>query len=873
MNQRICLVLSAVLLISGGCCSAFAGFLPVPSEFSTLQAAVDASFDGDVVLVAPGVYKGDGNCNVEIGLYRDIVILSEAGAEETIIDCEGDGRGFLFSNCQSELIGFTVINGANNDFGGGILCDNAIPHIIDCVIKNNRASLGGGGIAGLEHSWPLLYSCVLDSNVVEDPVAGKGGGLFFEGDGNSSPSIQSCFIRGNTARMGGGLFLELFGPIKLISIINTAFFDNGAIQGGAAYIADSPPTFTNCTMVANRSREGGALFIGAEARPSFLNSIAWNNLEDGIPGQFAPGSASILVEYSDVEGGWQGEGNINVDPMFVDQDGANLHLSVDSPCINAGSNQWRRVINDIDLDVRPDPSSGIPDMGVDEYCFVKAARPKEDGMRRTLPPRKPHATGPRLLRPATDTPDTLLVPAEYSSIREAIEASVDGDLILVSPGTYYEHDLDFGGRRIEVRGDSGAASTVIDCQSAGRGFFFGNGESYDSRLTGFTIRSGYVLADGGAVACIGSSPTFEGNIFELNGAAAHNGGGMFCSGGSSPKLTGCEFRGNRSIYFGGGMHCRNESSPEISECLFIDNMSGYGREEGGGLYCTAGSSPIIKKCEFERNTGLYGGAICSKDHSSPVIEECLISENYAYKAGGGIAAMFNSYPEIRYCTIVNNIASRNATFGYDTGGGIFCAYYSSPDIVGNILLGNIAFNGGGIDCTAFSSPSIVNCIIAENIGDTDGGGLRVSGGCAPELIHSTLTGNIAYSDNFPNQGHGGGIRVNSSTLQIVNSIVWGNSARFAGNEIYVSSGEVTASYSDIGEGWPGLGNIDADPLFIDPEKQDFHIAEDSPCVDVALTIEDIICDVDRELRPDPLTGKSEIGADEVSQGSFCDDKY
>lgn len=869
MNRKFCIYVLSILFVFGGSFNVFAGYLAVPSQFATLQDAVDAAFDGDVVLAAPGVFTGEGNRDVEIGIYRDIVIQSESGAAETIIDCEGLGRGFLFNNCQSDLIGFTIINGADNDFGGGILCNNAIPHIIDCVIKRNRASLGGGGIAGIGHSWPLIESCVFDSNSVEDPTVGKGGAIFFEGDGASSPLIRNTLIRWNSARMGGGLFFELFDPKKLIAIINTMFFENAAILGGAAFITDSAPNFSNCTLVSNRARDGGALFIGEEAEPSFLNSIAWNNTEDGLPGQFAPDSASIFIKYSDIEGGWQGSGNIDADPDFRNMASGDLHLTPGSPCRNAGTMDWKPARLDIDGELRPDPRSGIVDIGMDEYCFVKPAKPEEDAMRRELPPRTARVASERFSGSAKDTADTLLVPAEYPSIREAIEASVDNDLILVSPGAYYEHDLDFAGRRIEIRGVSGAESTVLDCESAGRGFLFGNGEENDSRLTGFTIRNGYILSDGGAIACIGSSPSIEGINFELNGAVAHNGGGIFCAGRSSPTIYACEFRGNRAFYFGGAIHCRDKSSPSISECLFVDNDAGYGREEGGGIYCTAGSSPVISECSFEGNTGLYGGAICCKDNSSPVIEDCSITGNHAYKAGGGIAAMFCSNPEIRYCTISGNVGSRMATFGYDTGGGIFCAYYSSPPITGNTLIGNVAYNGGGIDCTGFSSPSIVNCIIADNIGDTDGGGLRASGDSSPELIYCTITGNIAYSENFPNQGYGGGVRINKSSVQIVDSIIWGNFARIDGSEIYLSSGEVSVNYSDVGGGWPGVGNMDADPLFINPETADYHISEESPCIDVAINIPEIVCDVDLELRPDPLTGKPDIGADELSQGSFC----
>lgn len=137
------------------------------------------------------------------------------------------------------------------------------------------------------------------------------------------------------------------------------------------------------------------------------------------------------------------------------------------------------------------------------------------------------------------------------------------------------------------------------------------------------------------------------------------------------------------------------------------------------------------------------------------------------------------------------------------GGGIRCALASSPTILGNLIVGNEGPSGGGILCSA-SSPIIRN---------------------------TTFTGNMAYN--------GGGLAcVYHSDPQVINCILWGDTAE-TGKEIYVDgSSSVVVRYSDVGGGWPGEGNIAADPLFTTGALGDHYLSQmmagqeqESPCVD------------------------------------------
>ena len=121
--------------------------LRVPSQYAAIQAAIDHATDGDTVLVADGLYTGEGNKNIDFR-GKAIVLRSENGAEVCIIDCEGCGRGFYFHSGEtaSSLVdGFTVTHG-REELGGGICCkDSSSPTITNNIFMDNTGVYWGGG--------------------------------------------------------------------------------------------------------------------------------------------------------------------------------------------------------------------------------------------------------------------------------------------------------------------------------------------------------------------------------------------------------------------------------------------------------------------------------------------------------------------------------------------------------------------------------------------------------------------------------------------------------------------------------------------------------------------------------------------------------
>lgn len=137
----------------------------VPYDYSTIQEGIDASSDGDTVLVADGLYAGPGNRDIDFG-GRAILLTSEHGPEETAIDCEREGRGFSFHSGEgpgSVLRGLTIRGGKVPLIGGGVLCISSSPTIEDCIIVGNEAEHGAGIFTG--YGSPLIRRNWIEDNL------------------------------------------------------------------------------------------------------------------------------------------------------------------------------------------------------------------------------------------------------------------------------------------------------------------------------------------------------------------------------------------------------------------------------------------------------------------------------------------------------------------------------------------------------------------------------------------------------------------------------------------------------------------------------------------------------------------------------------
>ena len=258
-------------------------------DYVTIQAAINASVNGDVIELCDAIFSGDGNRDVDY-LGKAITVRSQSGNPQAcIIDCGGNPhRGFYFHSGEgssSLLEGVTIMGGSSVE-GGGIHCAGASPTINDCILRGNFCRMGygaglfctncaptltgcsfiangdgtetgGAGMACVASSSPVLVSCTFETNRAQ---AG-GGGLFC--DASSSPSLTACTFSGNVITApngyGGGLFCHSYSSPVLVDCV---FSDNAAALGaGAAFFDHCDPSVTDCLFLENTSQNGGGAYF------------------------------------------------------------------------------------------------------------------------------------------------------------------------------------------------------------------------------------------------------------------------------------------------------------------------------------------------------------------------------------------------------------------------------------------------------------------------------------------------------------------------------------------------------------------------------------------------------------------------------------
>lgn len=374
-SKKILEALVLIVVFSLVCVSANAATRYVPSsQYSTIQAAINACNNGDTVVVAPDTYTGPGNRAIYFN-GKAITVRSETGPENCIIDGEGYGApGFLFTNAETEnsvLDGFTITN-----FNScGIYCYSSSPTIRNCIISNNTATYGGG-IDCREYSHPNITKCVIRGNT--STTGGYGGGGIFCNWG-CDPKISNCVITSNSAAYrGGGIYFRHFCHLKLI---NCEISKNTAYDGGGiCHAMFDRLEIINCTIAENiASNNGGGLYLDYVGPPiTISNSNLWGNTASNSGNQiFKEGYRIPTFSFCDIEGcggsggGWDsalgndGGNNIDIDPRFVDSGAGDYHLIPNSPCNNAGDPSGSYA-GQTDIDGEPRVMNGRIDIGADE---------------------------------------------------------------------------------------------------------------------------------------------------------------------------------------------------------------------------------------------------------------------------------------------------------------------------------------------------------------------------------------------------------------------------------------------------------------------------------------------------------------------------
>ncbi len=468
----------------------------------------------------------------------------------------------------------------------------------------------------------------------------------------------------------------------------------------------------------------------------------------------------------------------------------------------------------------------------------------------------------------------------FDAIQEGVDAAVNGDTVLVLDGTYTgvgNRDVELSGRLITVRSQNGPAACIIDCEQSGRAFRFAGVDSTGAVVEGFTTTNGHGTGWGGGAMLLldAGRPTVIGCVFIENDSTG-DGGGAVATVIGQPEFIGCRFINNSADYQGGAV--LNMGYVTLVDCLFSGNSvtSADPADGGGGIYILS-SAATITNCGFEGNSARHGGAIyLSASHAT--LTDCDFSGNTASARGGAIhnLGLHHSPPKLERCTFTGNrsdwdggaiyngddamITLSDCTFTANSstsGGGAVCNISCSAIVVGSAFSRNGSFYGGAV-YNQSSNPTVMSCQFDGNTASQGGAIYNVSS--SPMITNGAFSGNSAE--------YGGGIMVDTGSPDVTDCTFCGNEATTgggllnwfgapalancvfwgdAGGEIVDLAGMIAVGYSDVQGGWPGTGNIDADPLVMttpdagpdgvwgteDDDYGDLRLQAGSPCIDAA----------------------------------------
>jgi len=230
---------------------------------------------------------------------------------------------------------------------------------------------------------------------------------------------------------------------------------------------------------------------------------------------------------------------------------------------------------------------------------------------------------------------TLTVsPGDKSGISGALAAANFGDVVLVSPGIYYEQAMYFPDG-VTLQGTTGIAQDVEIVTAGPISAFIMDGAGPMTLIADLTVRfddQGMMPADRGAGAYLsGASPVFSNVVFL--GLESSYGGAVYCADGSAPIFSGCRFSGNYAMAVGGAVACVGASAPEFQQCLFEDNLAEI---SGGTINAALGSAPSLTECTIVQGAAAVGSGLASWD-GGLVLDRVIITGGLDGRAWDGDA--------------------------------------------------------------------------------------------------------------------------------------------------------------------------------------------------------------------------------------------
>lgn len=705
------------------------------------------------------------------------------------------GRDSRLEGCS--LIGNIALGSGGRSWecvGGGLHVGGPDPlTVVECEFRDNQAAGGSGGGIGSDRAPLILTKSVVAGNVAfipDGPVGLRGGGGVAVLGADAPSSFLECEITDNRAGSegvdlihGGGVFVH--GGTSEFSY--TEISKNSVVgvvgKGGGVYAPNS--RFTNCVVSGNWVPGNGG---GVYTSNSELTSCV-------VSGNRAQGSGGgIYTSNSDFV-------KCVVSANVVQGDGGGVYMDA----LSSTSVAALRVENTDILNNRAE-GKGSRGGGVFVLCnksddALSSLAVNFDGC--AISSNRAEDGAGVYAELALDGEGKLWNDSGLRFLGGNVNSNVatgsGGGVYVNNPATIREpfglycsasmagnSAYSFGGglRAVSVPVEIESATISGNLAGWGGGVSIYNFRSPDAgvRIYESSIVNNTAGLEGGGVHLNSAEAVVDACLIQSNwagdGTTVGDGGGLWSYGGDL-EIRHSILGGNSAYRGGGGFSWKQATEVRYVNCSFAANSAW----SGGGLHARDGSTLELENCFLDENSAQFGGGAYEYD-AKMRLNNVSLRSNEAAGAGGGLYGVFSEL-EMSNCTL-----SQNLDFG-DTGGGGLYTYAVDGTVRGSIFEYNATNHAGGGYCGQEGVLTMQNCNFFGNLAPNGGA--------------------MSYSGARP--------------LQLENSIV-----RLCGLEPLV--GDLEVSYSNVeGGGWPGTGNIDADPGFISRLGYDYVLPANSSSKD------------------------------------------
>ncbi|GIK20328.1 MAG: hypothetical protein DYG93_05280 [Leptolyngbya sp. PLA2] len=338
-------------------------------------------------------------------------------------------------------------------------------------------------------------------------------------------------------------------------------------------------------------------------------------------------------------------------------------------------------------------------------------------------------------------------------------------------------------------------------------------------LDGFVVEGGRSFGSGGGMLAVRSSAVVRDCVFRDNRASG-SGGASIVIEPCSMRFERCSFEGNAAGYAGGAVSLYDGASALFHECRFEANSGEY----AGAIAGYTGVNVAFVGCEFTENTASWGGAAVELyDSATGSFMVCWFEGNEATNGyGGAIAVGWQSEASVALCEFTDNSSG-------GVGGAISLGD-STLRADANLFRQNVAQTYGGAIDAWNSQITLVSNVLRANTAGVGGGAFAAGGGTQAAVVGCTLHANHAAD-------RGGGMAMSGSHLALTGSILWANTdpnSATQEKQVFLYSGTAAVNRSCV-QGWTGsfggVGNIGADPKFVNAGAGVLLLSAGSPCID------------------------------------------